>query len=259
MRKSKRKGKTATIMGTESLADLKPLRRRLIITVNGQPKTGKTRFLLTAPKPLVYFNFDEGFDPDENPMREFMGEDIQVFHRKLPVDPLGLREENIDRYKEIWQDFEEVHTRAMQDDSIRSIGWDSGSEIWEIARMVYLGRLTNVKSHHYTEVNARFKALTRMANEYRKNLIITHHVKPLYQNDMRTENFEPSGFSGVEAIAQCNTWTYFDPDEDPAFWMKVSNCRYEPFLADRIFEGRMLEFKFIAQAAFPESDLEDWE
>src|SRR5574343_408421 len=61
---------------------------RLIVSISGDEKTGKSHFTLTAPEPIFYFNIDRG---TEGVVGKFQADGKKVFIYEIVVPRLETR------------------------------------------------------------------------------------------------------------------------------------------------------------------------
>lgn len=220
----------------------KEVPRRLIMSIEGLDKTGKTTFALTAPKPLVVINTDFGH---EGVMERFADQDVWVLD--LPCASELLQEGDTGAYDEAWRKFVEGYNAAMK--HARTIVWDTATELWELARLKYHGKLTQVKPHNYTEVNMVFRQLIKDAYDNKSlNLIMIHKVKEEYINDKFTGKMVRSGFKDTPYLVQilAQTWR-----RDPAdFGLTILTCRQNPSIIGLELEGDFCTFDALLDMVF---------
>lgn len=223
-------------------------RKRLIISVEGLRKNGKTNFALTAPGPIGYMNFDDSL---EGVVEKFADKkDIFPFDYKLPFSLAlpGTPSGNTlaDSAKKVWEkfviDFREVIKQT------RTAVVDTCSESWELIRLARLGKLASVLPHQYVAVNAEFRELLRLASDSDCNLILLHKLKPEYKDDKKTGNYERAGFGDVDFVVQLILRAYKDPKAEglDQFRMKIAACRHNPLLEGMEFVGEDCDFSKVA-------------
>ncbi len=260
---------------------------RLVLSLEGRHRAGRTHFALTAPKPLVYFPFDRGLSQD------FV---VSKFSKKHPgkilVPPVDLclppvafpdltgnvttkkgREENdpaMDAYRKlmareaqkVWSKFMLYWERALQEAATVVI--DTASEQWELLRLARLGKLTQVMPHHYTEVNSEYKSLLNMVNESDANLILIHQLKEEWQDKVdasgqkkgtKTGRWERAGFSKIDYLLHASLRLQCDEEGD--FSAEVLDCHQNSDLMGDVLEGPMSTFPMFAAQVF-DSDPEEW-
>ena len=167
-----------------------------------------------------------------------------------------------------WNAYEDGFFELLADSSIRSILLDTDTEAWEMIRMHYLGKLTQVKPQQYAEVNAAFRRLIDAAYDSDKNLILIARYKKQYVRKNNDKNdsawnglFEPAGFSELPYLVQANLRTRLVIDEagelKPS--VEVINCRQNMALSGEIFEYDEACFPWVAANIIDGTSPDDWE
>lgn len=236
-------------------------RLRLIIRIGSLEKDGKTHLALTAPSPTGILDADRGL---EGVVEKFvaMGKEIFVKNfRKMPVRSQSDHEAR-------WGVVEEHYDTLLNDPIIRTIIWDTDTELWEMARMAYFGKLTQIKSHHYGEINAMFRKLIDNAFDADKNLILIARYKKQYVKKSPTSDdsawngkYEATGFSELPFIVQVNLRTRLIRNEDGTKTptVEVINCRQNMQMNGEVFEGDEACFSWVAANIIEGTSPEDWE
>ena len=252
--------------------------RRLIESVEGPEKTGKSHHAFTAPAPIVYFDTDYG---SEGVVEKFAGDkDIYDYEVKTAKDILIKHKdtkgqgpqvdatEEFDRFKDAYYD-------SLNDKTIRTVVWDTATEVWELLRLAFFGKLAQVPPMKYGPANEEYRRLVRAAFDTDKNLILLHRVKDEYVGDtntgsMRTGKKLRAGFNDTGFLVQLNVVTYFDSpkseDGDPeeGFGLYVRDCRQNMGIAGMRLQGKiegigsMCSFPYLATSVFPDTELGDW-
>jgi len=229
-------------------------RRRLIVSVEGRVKHGKTHFALTAPGPIYIQSLDEGLEGVVQKFQRQKEIHVATYPGVTVADLRTLGEGQIvERYGAIWDRFCADYDYALQ--HARSIVWDTGSESWELARLARLGKLGQIKPHHYTMVNMEYRELVRRAEHSNANLILLHRLKKEWANDKWTGNYERAGFgdigSWVHVLARAER-------RDDGFHLVVTECRQNAELWGVDLPQPLATFPQLAQLVFPDSKPEDW-
>jgi len=208
--------------------------RRLILAVDGLDKHGKTAFALTAPKPLVYMDFDIG---KEGVLQKAPGRDLILESKPFIIHPgeVSWQLDDVDaRIRKIMKDAEPQLERFMKlykttltepvmtingrKVKARTIVIDTGSELWELIRLCEFGKTTQVKPHHYTAVNSLMRDLVRSAFESDVNVIWLHKLKAEWKDNSegkgrKTGVLERAGFDGMSYLVQANLLAYRIPSD----------------------------------------------
>lgn len=211
-------------------------KKRIIMSVSGLEKQGKTHFGLTAPGPIAMFSTDIG---EEGVVDKFKDKGVMI----LPIDRVD--ENSAEQAPTEFSRFKDAYYYSLRSNSVRTILVDTATEIWEILRMARFGRLTQVMPYQYGPVNAEYRALIRDAYKYDKNLILLHKMKAKYINDKRTAEYERAGFNDTGFLVQVNAQVYrYDTGE---FAIMIRDCRQNPDLMGEEFSGPMCNFEFVSQ------------
>jgi len=251
------------------------VRRRLIVSIEGDEKTGKNNFAFTAPDPIAVFSFDDGLEGVIEkfangtavvggvaiPNKTILVKDVRV----APTLTGGSKSVNVSiadpafDYKGTWETFvRDYHTLLAA--KVRTIIWDTGTEVYELLRLFRFGKLSEVPANMWGPVKAEYRQLIRDAYDSHTNLIILHRMKPVYLNDKRTGAMEISGFSDVGYAVQVNLKTFReDSAEGSDFSVKVLSCRQNGQLNGVLYEGMMCTFPWLAVDVLEDSDLSEWE
>ena len=228
------------------------VRPRLILSLCGLEKQGKTHFALTAPGPLCFFDLDAG---TEGVVSKFSDKDVWV----KPVLKMAEGDDQDDIERE-WDSFSKAYYAAFRIPEIRTIVLDTASEVWELLRLARFGRLTQVMPYQYGPVNKEYRQLLRAAEKSDKNLVLLHRMKAEYFNDKRTGRHERAGFSGTGFDVQVNARCYrYDADDGGEFALQVENCRQNPELAGMELTGDLCNYQMMASLALPDVDPSAWE
>jgi len=234
---------------------------RLVVSVIGIEKQGKTHFALTAPGDIALFNLDVGL---EGVVGKFVDDKRVIIYNLLNYMTPEVA-------KQAWVNFMKAYESALRTPGIRTIIIDTATQLWALLRLARFGQLAQIMPFQYAPVNAEFKGMMDMGYSSDKNLILIHKMRPIYINDKRTKDLERDGFRDTGARVQVNLHAYreeadVETDEDGKetvtpgeFKLYITDCRQNPDLAGKTLEGPELEFPFLAQYVLPETSFEDWE
>lgn len=224
---------------------------RLIASVSGLEKQGKTSFALSAPGPIMYFNFDFG---QEGVIDKYSGAK-DIYEKEYKFTKL----EAADRFLTLWTSFVTDFKAALQSKA-RTIVIDTATEAWELIRLARFGKLAQVLPHNYGPVNAEYMSIIREGYTYDKNVILVHKLKKQYIDDKFTGKYERAGFTNTGFLVQTNLEVYRD-GLDGEFYLKVLDCRQNSALGGMEFglSDYSNGFGFLAQLVFPESTEESWQ
>lgn len=217
--------------------------RRLILSIGGREKTGKTTFGCSAPGPIFYFNVDIGA---EGVVGELQSEGKQIFNYDVRVPRESA---NQDTWRPLWSDLKQ-RVKKVYSINKGSAVWDTATEMYELARLAHFGKLTQIMPHHYTEVNNEWREFLRTAYDAKgMNTIFLHKMKPKYINNARTNEYEVSGFGEMDYLSQVNLVTYREnvEGEAPLFSAYIKDIRTKNGAKHigSTLEGPMCNFDFL--------------
>jgi len=213
-------------------------KRRMLLSICGREKQGKTHFALTAPGPIALIDMDIG---TEGVIEKFADKKIYYLDFKPPEDR-ALAESD-------WDRLVEGYSAVLEHPEIRTLIWDTATEGWELLRMARFGKLSQVMPHAYGPVNAEWRRLIRKAYDADVNLILLHKMKRMYVNDKWNGKYERSGFSDIGFLAQCNAEVSRNA-ETGEFRCHVIDSRQNPDLAGMDLEGPMCTFETLLDLVF---------
>lgn len=219
--------------------------KRLIASIAGREKSGKTHLALTAPPPIIFFDVDIG---TEGVVEKFAvsGKEIYIYTVKAPRPADGKpSKESWDLWAAMWEDAK-VKLRKAYGVGHGTIIIDTGGELYELNRLARFGKLSQVLPKDYTDVNNEWREVMRWAYESNMNTIFIHKMKPKWVNSARTSEYEVSGFGDIEYMTQINLRT-LGATEDGEFKPKVfiKDCRQNMNVSGTELEGDMCDFQFL--------------
>jgi hypothetical protein len=223
---------------------------RLITLVYGLTKTGKTRFALTAPAPIAFINFDRSL---EDVLPDFKGLDIGIADYS---DDLGVLDQAA--ATKVMARFQTDYAAALADPRVKTVVVDKLTTLWEVMRWARLGKVTQVRPHHYTQVNQEMRQYMLMPQATDKNVIFIEDVKEEWLNEKSTGRMVRDGFKHGSTLVQLEleftrNEDEIDMEEDElGFHAIIKGSSVSAAMVGFDFEGDQIDFKFIAEALLPE-------
>jgi len=233
---------------------------RMIVSSSARDKRGKTHWALaTTPEPIAFIDMDIGTEGllNREPFR----------NRKIIRKSFNLRKrKNLEGEKmtkteveEEWHDVSSTLRAVVVNPIIRTLVVDTATDLWELARLAHLGKLTQVLPHHYGPVNKEFSDIIQLAyNRNDLNVVYIHKQKKLYKDDKWKGMYEMQGMSNVPFLVQVNI-EHTRSIEDGSFGIRVINCRQNSELDGEELDGPMSTFRNLGRMVFPDSSKADWE
>lgn len=256
-----------------------------ILSIEARPKQGKTHLACTAPGVVGIQSTDFGtdgvvqkFDDYEN---RFMVAEYRVDldvtadavmqemakvrgAKKDDLQALAYQEaqkQALKVKKDVWQPFVQDFNDLLDEPSVRTIVWDTATEVNEMLRLANFGKLEKNPKIAYGPINAEFKALIRKAQERRKNLVLIHHMTEVYiEVEGRSEatgRYRLKGNSSLENLVHSYVHVEKKMDKGQPKWITtIRDARFQPAatgkqLINTDWAGLMMEL-------MPEVDPEEW-
>lgn len=246
--------------------------RRLLIGTDGISDSGKTEFALSAPGPGIVLALDRGFDAmldNQNPpvsRREDFG-------FKVITVPLATQLTQ-NEYKEYWKAFYAEYRRALENKDCRTVVIDGDSDSWELQRLAEFGKLTQIPSILYVNVNAARRAMYARAYDSGKIVIATNKVKRQYKTKFKVDgtpelnssgneirewdgDFERNGFGDQDYLFMIQLRHLYNADKNE-WGIRILKCKADPQLVGYELWGSDCNFAGLVSTVYPHIPLTEW-
>ena len=245
--------KNSTLKGFERASTKKI--HRLIASIVGDWKKGKTTFALTAPAPIALIDMDTGL---EGVVEKWAKE------KEIWVKTFDYHEaKDQDEWLEIWEDSKKAFTDALDDPKIRTVIIDTATEWYELIRMARFGKLNKVilekgeaRPYPWGPVNQEFRELLRKSLKTNKNVLFLHKTKAEYEDNEKTGRRIRAGFGDMEFIIQLNATCYRDGEK--GFYLVINDCRQNADVMGLELAEPLNTFPNLGMLVFPETSEEEW-
>ena len=199
--------------------------RRLVCSIEGLDKTGKSHLAMSAPGPIVYVDLDVGTEG----VIQKCQQDYLIYKVEQPKR-LGSSSELMDKFKDVWSD---VQTQVASALSIGSgtLVIDTFTEVYDICRLAHFGKMAQVQPHQYSVCYADMREIIRLANASKMNVILLHRMGA----DFNTGELTFQGWKQVPSEVQAVLRTQrSDTDSGPVFSAEVRTCRHKPEMMGKV-------------------------
>jgi hypothetical protein len=197
-----------SLLGSGWINTMGPAPSRIIASIEGTDKTGKSHLALTAPRPIMYIDLDVG---TEGVIHKFQGEDLMVYQVEQP-ERLGSSQELMERFGRIWASIQEKVNEALEVGEGTLI-IDTFTEAYDICR--------------YGVAYADLREIMRKVHQSKMSAIFLHKI----QKNFNTGEPEPKGWVDVPYHVQATLRTHReDTAEGPVFYAEVKASRQNPNL-----------------------------
>lgn len=211
------------------------VRPRLVVLVEGDEKTGKTHFALTAPGPIYYQSFNLGTEGLINrPGSEWADKEIWLAEYDLrELDELMLSgKPDLDRQAAIadgvWTRY--LHNQFEAIDKAATSIIDCEDEVWELFRVARSGT-PKPEKQGYLEISPEYRRTLNAFIQSDCNLIMIEKLKEEWNGSKPTGNKKRRGFKDAGFVAQVivRTWKR-RVNGSNEYGITVTDCRLKPDL-----------------------------
>ncbi len=238
-------------------------RPSMLISTEGLPKTGQTTFGLSLPRPLYVHELDMRHGDAFSKLNEESRKDIYVseYSGEMPSDLSGLKEGSVSSFQS-WV-IDSILTPLVRDflyacKHARSLFFDKGTDLVELAQMGHFGKLEANQQMQYAHPNSFVVGMLQAAKKAGCIVCVSHELREEYRdlvmkkNDgteytrsARTGRWRRKGLSVNKMEHLVDVWGRmfrYDPNdeeesddqaqkrkvEETTFEMKILGCGAEP-------------------------------
>lgn len=151
---------------------------RLMVGTEGEPSSGKSEFISSAPGPGIVACIDRNYEamldnphPPKARRRDFAYKIIN-----LPLEGQCAQSEYVSR----WREFRDVVYKALEIPECKTIGIDTDNVSWDLQMLADHGRIAQVPQLMRTATNTSRRAFISKLSDSGKNIIATNMLKDEY-------------------------------------------------------------------------------
>lgn len=260
---------------------------RIIANVEAREKEGKTTFCLTAPSPIVVFNFDlglegvaqhaikkgkkvivAGVDQGKHRMPAYFFQK-PVLAKGQSLYDQGVVQETANRARVVWGKFKEDFEEALGSKA-RSLVIDTGGAAFQLAKYARFGKLKRVLPRDHDELYMEFQRLMQMPMNHDKNVLWIHRLGEEWTDIVNSKGEKESVKTGrwtrksayrdvgYEVQMNIRLEKYLDKKKKAHYKATVMDSRIGDELDGTELEDEMCAFPFVASLVFG-SDPSEWE
>ena len=261
--------------------------QRLIANVEAREKEGKTTFCLTAPDPIIAYNFDMGLegiaqhalkqgkklivagvDQGKNRMPAYFFLKPKVAKGKTEFDPDIVRE-TAKRAREVWGKFKADYREGLESDA-QTLVIDTGGAAFNMNKYARFGKLKRVLPRDYDELYQEFQAIIQEAYDFDKNVLWIHRLGEEYADRINHKGDKESVKTGrwvrkpayrdvgYEMQANIRLEKTVDKKKNVHFKATIIDCRLNRGLDGTELADDYCSFPYVAASVFG-TDVEEWE
>lgn len=220
---------------------------RLVLSVCGGPKVGKTHFALTATPPIRYLNLDFGI---LELLPKFPDLDIEVAHHNMTDDTNPIT------FGKLLRAFHADYLWALANTPGGTVVVDTATQLWQIIQKINLDDKMDARAkafraknkrepdegevrlyqYDYAQANTLMAGMLRRAmQQFTTNVVFIHRTKPVYDaRGQATGAIEFQGFGETPAIVQMSVMLrsakLATPDDNGQGFQvtaKIESCRFD--------------------------------
>ena len=197
----------------------------MIVSIEGEEKSGKSTFAYTSPLPIVAFAFDLGSD------RAIYGTQFDKYFKGLEVvtvphlekvsigtpdiliyelpRPIQLDQERLVGFMDLWAYFIRLCSTAILDPKISTVVIDTMTLCRRIKADAYLQELQELNPQRprkqllqieYGHANDSIRNIYDLAAYTRKNMVVVHHLTDEYKPQLNKDGQIESMSTGVRQL-----------------------------------------------------------
>jgi hypothetical protein len=254
---------------------------RLAISLDALDKCGKTHWsLFTPPDPIALVVANDNIHVYQKAIQA--GRRVHLMQLEYPVpDPAILAASQVDKGEHAaqikeWLRFKSGMDAVKADKAIRTVVWDTATELWHLAELAHFGKLRgNARIDVRTELNADFSKVFWSLYKDRPdlNIILIHRAKKQYEPELdaggnkmkdkqgndKTEwngKYERAGYNNIGFAVDLSLQAGWDGNKR-SFWTRIDPgqaTRYGTELTGKTWYGDDSGFANLALEIFPETE-----
>ena len=209
-----------------------------VTTIYGEPGTCKTSLALTWPKPIAFYDLENGGRRAWGIDKLIADNVVQKRTITIPLKSLTKRYDKLDGYKAAWDSFTSQVSHDLDSKVFSTIVWDTGTLIWSLVRDAFLEERQierpnkkTLDTIEYAEPNRRMTTLYQLIKAYEVHLVVTHHSKDEYVPELaankpikddqgnvkmiQSGNKLPDGFKETLALSDLVLYTRLENNNIP--------------------------------------------
>lgn len=222
----------------------------IVAAINALDRHGKTRWLLSAPKPIDLFHIDPNTEMLVDKLireGEIDADDVILHEVPYPATVFGKRDEIQNEATAAWEDKFVEPLRDVVDNDNRTIGLDTATELFELKLMADHGKSVQILPEMRTKTNYVFKSLLQALRRSKKHVVLLHRLKDVWldtevetnkgvetQRNKVAGMYEREGFNRTGYHVNVEAFLMYEPkrggSEPNQFGMRVHSCLERPSL-----------------------------
>ena len=224
-------------------------RKRLVMSLMGHQKTGKTHFSLEhTPRPVFYANIDLGTEGVTNKIDVADVQEVIVRYEK------GKQHQE---YKKLWAEVEDLYNEALSHNS-GTLVIDSESQSWELQMLAEFGRTDQIMPRDRGNLNSDKRAFINACLSSDMNIIFCSRLREVWIDNKATGTYERRGYNGLDYDCQVVAWSVKRQAKDvmgnvvgdTEFGLQVMDSRLNPSMEGKTYWGPMCRFDVVMEMSW---------
>jgi hypothetical protein len=166
----------------------------ILVSISGEPKTGKSHLAMTFPEPIKIYSFDGGAEFVRK--KRFSHKAIEVAHFTLPI----IESTDETWALPVWEGFYSQYKQDVESGKYRTLIIDTATAMEATLRQAILEEHQNDKpskkklaTNEYVARNLRMKAIFDRAAVNGVNLVVIQYLKEEWVRRPGSDKAEPTG------------------------------------------------------------------
>ena len=221
--------------------------QRIIASIAGFEKTGKTHLSMTGRSPIVIINLDVGTEGVAEKFKA-TGQDVYVHNIELQR-PTSLIEASDGASHAVWkQQWIELNRKLEQIYTLNpgTVVIDTMTEVYELVRLAHFGKMDQVMPNRYGPVFAEMKAMVRQAYAAERTSTVFIHKMG---TNFDTKQPEVKGWRDMDFMVQVNLRNDRTPPEAgfglDNYYSVIKDCRQNPYTNGMRLEGEQFSLQYL--------------
>lgn len=256
-------------------------KRRIMISSEGLPDSGKSEFALSMPGPGVALCLDRGIKgvmENQNPPKtRQVNWAIKIVKVPKPGQVAITTEKN--PYLDYWRAYYADLKKILANRDCRSLLIDGDSDSWELQRMAVFGKVLKVPEIQYTQVNTDRRALYAMLFDTELNIVATNKLSKHYAPQIKNGRpmldnsgkpikewdgtYERQGFKDQGYLWDLQLRHLRGDVDDPEFnrgkWgIRILQCKPNVNLVGSELWGDDCNFSTLVEVVYPHIKRSEW-
>ncbi len=203
---------------------------KLLTSITGDPKSGKTHLAFTWPGPIKLYSFDIGADYVRT---KFKDKEIDIHNFYLPI----IDEDPPPPYAEpLWNEFQSMFKKDLEEAKYQTLVIDTATALWAILHQAITeekGR-KRILEVEYFKPNLKMSALFARARGSNVNLVTTQYLRDKYVDEKNSGIREIDGWKRTGGQVDVDLWIE-SVDKGESHFMKTT-LKANRF--DRLLNGK---------------------